>query len=383
MDKTTRHHKIAARWVLLMLGALLAACASAAPETPVLPRAQTPLLHASGGVSGSQSTSWASWFSGDSDRALVWLMINVSPEYPQGPLQIGDSHLLIDANGTAVLIDAGEKHIAEQSVIPLLQALGIAKLSAVLVSHPHSDHYGGVLALLEKRFSIGAIYMYIPPKELCDSDPEKSACKYDDLMTIRDLARRNRTPLRSPSAFQPVTWVGGQTLRTFSYYESADCPIKPCVFNDMSWIMSLQAGQTTVLFTGDLQKDMGDWLISQGKDLQAQILKAPHHGGGSSTDATDAFYKAVNPTSVLIPTPSLKYSGYFPDAPAVPDDSNRRIRDVLRELRAKVFVNGLVGGVTVRLRPDGGYIIGSDCPVPALPGCAPWSEGNSSAPATH
>ncbi|MCG8374009.1 MAG: DNA internalization-related competence protein ComEC/Rec2, partial [Balneolales bacterium] len=73
----------------------------------------------------------------------------------------GDASLLQTPNGKTVLIDAGVwrpgYNSGESIILPYLEKQGIQQLDAVILSHPHADHIGGILTLIE-QMEIGMIY---------------------------------------------------------------------------------------------------------------------------------------------------------------------------------------------------------------------------------
>src|SRR5512137_26293 len=66
----------------------------------------------------------------------------------------GDSEL-IQFNGKNVLIDAGDQD-AGQTVESYLSSHGVSRLDLVVATHPHSDHIGGMLAVLND-FPVGQV----------------------------------------------------------------------------------------------------------------------------------------------------------------------------------------------------------------------------------
>jgi competence protein ComEC len=62
----------------------------------------------------------------------------------------GDAILLRTADKT-VLIDAGDDraNAASRAIIPFLKKEGIKKIDTCVISHPHRDHFGGYLELVE------------------------------------------------------------------------------------------------------------------------------------------------------------------------------------------------------------------------------------------
>jgi competence protein ComEC len=75
-------------------------------------------------------------------------------------------------------------------------------------------------------------------------------------------------------------------------------------------VLRLGYAQNAFLFPGDLEAKGERQLVNSGADLNATILKVPHHG--SRTSSTAEFIKAVHPKVAVI---SLGYLNRF-DFPA-------------------------------------------------------------------
>jgi beta-lactamase superfamily II metal-dependent hydrolase len=67
----------------------------------------------------------------------------------------GDSALILFPNGAAMLIDGGERSEGPR-VAGYLESLGLTSLDVVVATHPHSDHIGGLITVLE-RFKVGLV----------------------------------------------------------------------------------------------------------------------------------------------------------------------------------------------------------------------------------
>ena len=67
--------------------------------------------------------------------------------------------------------------------------------------------------------------------------------------------------------------------------------------NDQSLVLLIQDGAVRFLLPGDAEADAEDALLASGADLHATVLKAPHHGSGTSS--SDRFVTAVHPASVV------------------------------------------------------------------------------------
>ena len=86
---------------------------------------------------------------GDGDADATWTMVNVS-----GNKHTGDSHLLELPDDKIVIIDTGYRYYAEHNLVPLLQSKGISEIDALVITHAHRNHYGGISELLKKGIRI-------------------------------------------------------------------------------------------------------------------------------------------------------------------------------------------------------------------------------------
>ena len=94
------------------------------------------------------------------DNNLKWTSVNVSTPKPQG-----DAHLITKGN-KVILIDGGEYNQGKNHLIPLLKRDNIDTFDEILITHPHYDHYGGVIAILEDNsFKVKKLYMNMPTQE--------------------------------------------------------------------------------------------------------------------------------------------------------------------------------------------------------------------------
>jgi competence protein ComEC len=182
----------------------------------------------------------------------------------------GDAALLRLPDGSAVLVDAGGAvgkgpDPGEREVVPLLRDLGVRRLAAVFVSHPHPDHVLGLRAVLEAM-----------PVEAAfgNGDPGEGP--------VAELLRRLRPVTLRPGAswsragvlFQAVS--GGTGLST----------------NDASLVLRVSYGRTTFLFPGDVERG-GEAEALRAGGLGADVVKVPHHG--SSTSSSPPFVAATSP----------------------------------------------------------------------------------------
>jgi len=187
----------------------------------------------------------------------------------------GDSAVVQLPEGHAMLIDAGgdlrwpgKFDPGARDIVPALAELGIHRLDVVVLTHPHPDHAGGLMTVLD-RMSVGELWM------TAERDPIASA--------VRARAARRGVPVREPHE----TTLGGVRVEVLSRFEEG------WSLNDNSIVLRLVHGGVAVLFAGDAEALAEADLAQSGTELRAQVLKAPHHG--SRTSSTEAFLRRVAP----------------------------------------------------------------------------------------
>ena len=193
----------------------------------------------------------------------------------------GDS-ILIQTKEKAVLIDAGERDQG-QTVCDYLKSAGVNKLDLVIATHPHSDHIGGLADVLTQ---IRTEEILMP--ELSD-EMVPTTSSFQRLLTAVE-----KEDVRAVAAEPGLVYDlgGGVSLTVLAPVKDYDN------LNNYSVVCRLDCGQTSFLFTGDAEKQVEQDLLDAGANLQADVLKAGHHG--SSTSSCDAFLDAVRPKIAAI-----------------------------------------------------------------------------------
>ncbi len=207
----------------------------------------------------------------------------------------GDSVLVRTAAGD-LLIDGGGDHqgaraVGARLVVPALRALGVKRLAAVILTHPHPDHLGGLPAVLE-AFPVESLH-------LSGEGLEEAANGSGPLAQLYALALARDIPIRLACGDPLPTLEPVRLTCLWPLGSDPEGPWDPLASaNDNSVVLHLALGEISFLLPGDLEAPGEAALIqSAPPQLRATVLKAPHHG--SSTSSTPEFVAQVAPQHVV------------------------------------------------------------------------------------
>lgn len=215
--------------------------------------------------------------------------------------------LVIDGGGLpATAFDVGERVVA-----PVLWRKGITRIDHLVLTHPHPDHCAG-LAALARDFRIG---------EFWEGRPGPMEGRYKEL--AEHLPRR--APRRRYGRGIHID-IGPVAIDVLSPAPAGPAARPAPADNEGSLVLRLTLGHTSFLLMGDAGPETEQALLESGVGLASDVLKAGHHGSGSSTSA--AFLAAVRPRLVLVSAGAGNTYG-FP-SPAVLARCARAGAEVLR-----------------------------------------------------
>ena len=191
----------------------------------------------------------------------------------------GDS-ILIHSKGKYALIDTGpiSKEIA---LAENLYRSGVKKIDVLIISHPHSDHTGGIGKLFED-FKVENLIL--PELSIVNEGME------DVFLAINEV---NKSGGNVCTAVQGMNFTLGDAEITVL-----------AVFNDMEdendrsiFVMADVEGKK-FLFTGDAEQKAEKQLINENLNLNCDVLKVGHHGSYSSCHKD--FIKETSPKFAVI-----------------------------------------------------------------------------------
>ena len=189
-----------------------------------------------------------------------------------------DSILIKASDGTAVLIDGGNNPDGP-NVVNYLKSQQVKELAAVIATHPHEDHIGGLDTVI-KSFPVKAVYM---------PNASTTTKTFEDFVTAVTASGAKRIQAKAGVTLDVPGLTGQFLAPNGSGYED---------LNNYSAVLRLTFGKITFLFTGDAGEISESEMLKSGQNVKADVLKVGHHG--SSTSTSSAFLKAVSPKYAII-----------------------------------------------------------------------------------
>jgi competence protein ComEC len=236
--------------------------------------------------------------------SLATLAVIAAHPFPssiqQGSLEIamidvgqGDSVLLGLPSGGTMLVDTGgiqsfghkrrprdsSFDTGEDVVSPYLWRRGLRRLDVLMISHAHTDHVGGVPAILEN----------FHPREVWgafDVDDK-------DWRRLADQARAAGSRVRNLRRGDVIE-LGGVRWEVFAPLPN----LAPHDKNEASLVVRASYGRHSLLLTGDMDRKTEALLLEAGYAARADILKVAHHG--SKNSSLPRFLDVLRPSVAMV-----------------------------------------------------------------------------------
>ena len=207
----------------------------------------------------------------------------------------GDCIIVRTPAGKVIMIDAGDdtEYAAEKYIIPYLEANDIKKIDALVISHAHRDHIGGLLKVIPK-VEIGAVYENKPSvsqvyAEIMQMFKKRNVPVYKSWQGDKlDFGDGIDTAVLHPSK----EWysIQGASLSLAPKNDDAGGDSSTSEseenLNNFSVVLRLQYKDIIYHFAGDAEKQAEDFIMKANPEssLPCNVYKVAHHGSKTSSD---------------------------------------------------------------------------------------------------
>ena len=188
--------------------------------------------------------------------------------------------ILIYSDGCSAVIDVGTEN-SVPNILDDLDSARIKKIDALIVTHLHTDHAGGLPELAKRREIDNLI---IPELE---SSAEAAQLVKTAKRTVTAKGGNVYTAVQGMN-FE----IGEFTVTVLAYYDDMQDE------NNKSVIVMAEIDGIKFLFTGDAEAKTEKALIDEGLNIDCDVLKVAHHG--SSSSSSQSFLKAATPKYAAI-----------------------------------------------------------------------------------
>ncbi|GGI14632.1 ComEC/Rec2 family competence protein [Gottfriedia solisilvae] len=216
----------------------------------------------------------------------------------------GDSIFMNLPNGKTVLIDGGDVEHGN-AVIKKLKKLHIDRIDLLISTHPDIDHIGGLLKVMNQ----------IKIKAILDSGKKYNSHSY---YLYKKEAFQKNIPIQIAKTNDKIELDPNVDMTVLNSGKPSRTN------NDSSIVLKVAYEEISILLTGDIESKAEKRLI-KNENIDAQVLKIPHHGSRTST--SESFLFAVNPSVAILSYDKFNIFGH----------PHRSVMKRLRHLGIKQF----------------------------------------------
>jgi len=277
-------------------------------------------------------------FSGNTDQKADLIFLDVGQGDCLHVRTPSGKNILIDGGGSRGLADGGSGYdVGSRILLPYLLKSGVSSIDVAIISHLHDDHYRGI-ASLSQAMRIDKVVLY-------SGNQAKEQALISDLRIGADsliyVGKGDRITIE-PGIYLDVLYPDDEMSRL---KEDSPDQVQPENENATNLLMKLSYYGITILMTGDLTGEDEAEIIKEERDLQADILKVPHHGSRYSSTAD--FIKAVNPEIAII---QVGKNNFGHPNPAIVENYLKQDIMLFRTDQDGAILIDIGAGRTVRMR---------------------------------
>lgn len=188
---------------------------------------------------------------------------------------------LIESDGVFCLIDAGMAD-TEQDLVGYLRDAGVQTIDLLVMTHPHADHIGGMVAVLE-AFEVEQVLL----PDLSKAPPPET---YTALRTLELIDTQGIPDV--VARVGDTYAVGGGTLTVL------DTGVTTNDYNEISVVTLFEAPGISFLTAGDAEQSQTDLMLENDIAPQVDLYAAAHHGSADANRA--AWVSSLLPRFVAI-----------------------------------------------------------------------------------
>ncbi|MFP4457127.1 MAG: DNA internalization-related competence protein ComEC/Rec2 [Clostridia bacterium] len=228
----------------------------------------------------------------------------------------GNKKILIDSGDSSDYFDSGR-----DIIIPFLKSKGIKEINILIISHPHKDHIGGIVSLIDSIVVEECLLSY----QAYQSDKEL-------LYEIISKLKEDRTRIKLVDKGDEILISKNDVISVL--HPAIDD--KGFDENNSSLVLNLSLDNINILFTGDIENQAENFLIEEHKEeLKANILKIPHHG--SKTSSSEKFIDEVNP-EIAINSSGRNHFLNHPDKEVIMRYNNKRVNVFRTDINGAIII---------------------------------------------
>jgi competence protein ComEC len=195
----------------------------------------------------------------------------------------GDSTFIVSPSGKHILIDGGTNFSPLEELGKRMSFFD-RTIELLVLTHPNFDHLA-VFPEIFKRYSVKHVLLTGVVSNL----PHYQA-------VLNHILTKN-IPVIFPTSDTAINMGDGLV---FDVMWPAENLVGKHVkeLNDTSIVLKMKTGTTSILLPGDIEEWAEQAILQTGRDIHADILKAPHHGSKSSSST--GFLLAVSSKTAVI-----------------------------------------------------------------------------------
>ncbi len=190
----------------------------------------------------------------------------------------GDS-ILVEYDGKTMLIDAGDNNMG-YTVSAFLKEQKISSLDYVVATHPHADHIGGMLTILNQY----------PVGQFIDSGYPHTSQTYENMLTAIDT---KNIPFHVAQRGETIDLASGLEIMVLNPGKERSEDL-----NENSVVLKITDRDVSFLLMGDAGLEAEESIMAAGYDVDADILKVGHHA--STSGSGHNFISSVSPEVSII-----------------------------------------------------------------------------------